>query len=257
MRIAWLVALALAVGSLSARSATAGTIVGCDTNCIAQIFVGSDPLPAAEGSFVVDPTTGAITLPYPIGVYGPDYSAWITAVSGNQDPLLIFGLGATNNTASPLTFSFAFSLPISLPEPIRAYSEVSYSLTDGRGDGVTLFPTSGTGFVVDSQDIRISPFLSQDKRVDVGPACSLPGSGTCGASPGLPYTAGPVMWGSAGGPTYNLMSVNIGVGLTPSDSFGLSGLVRQDPIPEPSTIGLLGVALAGLGIVRRSIRSQR
>ncbi len=247
MRLAWLAVLALALASFATRPATAGTIVGCNNDCIAQIFV--DGALAAEGSFTVDPITGDISLASQIGVYGPDYSAWITTISGNQDPLLIFGLGATNNSAVPLTYSFAFSLPISLPEPIRAYAEVSYSLTDGLDNGVTLFPTSGTGFVVDSQDIRISPFLSSDKRVDVGPVCALAGSGTCGL-----YTAGPINWGSVGGPTYNVMSVLVGFGLTPSDAAGLSGRVRQDPIPEPGTLGLLGAALAGLAISRRFAR---
>ncbi len=253
MRLASLtwVLVAFALGLSGAESASAGAITGCGNGCLAQILVNGAV--AAEGNFLVDPNTGDIRLETQIGVYTADYSAWIYSVSGNQDPVLGFGLGATNNSAAPVTFGFAFSLPISIPEPIQASSSVSYSVSDLSVGlvGATLFPTSGTGFVVDSQDIRITPFLSVDKRVDVGPACSI-GPGVLTANCG-PYVAGPVIWGAPGGPTYDLMSVIVGFGLTPRSSAGLSGQVRQDPIPEPGTLGLLGVGLAGLVFARRKL----
>jgi hypothetical protein len=51
------------------------------------------------------------------------------------------------------------------------------------------------------------------------------------------------------------MSVAVGFGLTPRDSAGLSGVVRQDPIPEPGTVGLLGLGVAGLALLRRRLNS--
>jgi hypothetical protein len=203
----------------------------------------------ASGSFLVDDETGDISLGDPIGVdTGPGgYSASITTLSGNTDPFIIFGVGATNNTGGLLTFGFAFSMPISLAEPITADASVSYSLTDGAGDGATLFPTSGTGKVVDSQDIRLSPFLSTDKGVDVGDACTVMGAGAhnCG-----PYTAGPTVFGVPGGPTYDLMSVIVAFGLTAHDAAGVSGRVSQE-VPEPGTLLLLGAGLLGLSVSGR------
>jgi hypothetical protein len=40
-------------------------------------------------------------------------------------------------------------------------------------------------------------------------------------------------------------------GLAARDGAGLSGRVEQVPIPEPGTVGLLGVALVGLALARR------
>jgi hypothetical protein len=261
--VAW-VMVVFALSLMGARSASAGTIVGCSDPSLCTVAITVNGAVAGEGTFLVDSNTGDIYFPSYLGVSSPEidpvtqlpvWSAYVANVGGNQDPFLTFGVGASNNGAVPVTFGFAFSLPISFPDPmIQARASVSYSLTDGAGDGATLFPTSGTGFVVDSQDIRITPFLSYDKRVDVGPACvvTVPGGGaaTCG-----PYNAGPVNWSVPAGGPFNIMSVAVGFGLTPRDSAGLSGVVRQDPIPEPGTVGLLGLGVAGLALLRRRLNS--
>lgn len=257
---AWVV-VAFALSIMGARSASAGAIIGCSQGCSVQILVNGSV--EGTGEFIVDENTGEIYFPSYLGVTSPEidpetqlptWSAYVASVGGNQDPFLTFGVGASNNSPNPVTFGFAFSLPINFPEPISASASVSYSLTDGAGDGATLFPTSGTGFVVDSQDIRLTPFLTQDKGVDVGDVCAVTvvggGATTCG-----PYNAGPVNWGSVGGPTYNLMSVNVGFGLTSRDAAGVSGSVRQDPIPEPGTVGLLGLGIAGLAVLRRRLNA--
>jgi hypothetical protein len=177
-----------------------------------------------------------------------DVFAQLNSFSGNIDPVVIFGVGATNNSALPHTYAFAFSLPVSIPEPIQASAEVSYSLTAGTAAGATLFPTSGTQKVVDSQDIRLSPFLSVDKQVDVGDPFTKVGFGT-GNSP--VFSAGPVVWGVVGGPTYDLMSVNVAFGLTGQSAAGVSGNVVQIPVPEPSTYGMLAAGLLVLGVIAR------
>jgi hypothetical protein len=255
-RLAPVALAALALLSVTPAMAAPIEIVGCTAGCTGVVTVSNQfgvPLQSNSGNFNVDPVTGDLSLAAPITVTGPDYSASIDSITGNQDPVLIFSTSATNLTAGLLNYSFTFSLPINLPEPIIAQSSVNYALTDGLGDGVTL-SAPASGFVVDSED-RFNnppnPALIRDKGVDVGPSCTrnVPGGGAapiCG-----PYTAGPVVFGSIGGPTYNEMRVVVAFGLTPFDVGGATGTVRQDPIPEPGTAGLLGAGLAALALARR------
>jgi hypothetical protein len=204
--------------------------------------------------FSVDPKTGAFTVGSQ--TFQSQGATWtLNSASGNVDPFVLFSFGATNTSLLPKTYSAAFSLPISLTGEVDASARVSYSLTAGSNPaaiGATLFPTSGTGKVVDSQDIRFSPFDSKDKGVDVGDVFSV-AEGTTGSSPIFAATNSLVLTGSP----YTLMSVIVAFGLTPDSAAGLSGEVVQIPIPEPGTWALMLVGLVGLGaIARRAAASQ-
>ena len=183
-------------------------------------------------------------------------SASITGLSGNVDPEIVFGLGATNATNSTLTYSFAFSLPLGgISGPISTYAELGTTLTSPTGLSALLFPTSGTGAIVDSQDIRLVPFLSMDKGVDIGIA-KTGAAGTTSlyfesASGSIPSGAGP----------FDLMSVIVSFGLTDpggagAAGVGLSGKVVQTLVPEPSTMLLLGAGLAAALALSRGRRDS-
>ncbi len=251
-----LVGLALLSVAPAPASAASIAIVGCDAGCTGTVTVSDEfgvPIAATSGTFLVDPATGDITLPAPIGIYTPEFTASIEDLTGNQDPIIIFAVNATNLSANTLTYAFGFSLPIALQEPIIARSSVSYALTDGFGDSVQLFPTAGPN-VLNSQDHFINspnPPVQRDKGVDVGPFCTrtVPGGG---AAPGCgPYAAGPVVFGTPGGQNYNLMTAVVAFGLTRQDAALVTGFVRQDPIPEPGTVGMLALGLGALAIARR------
>jgi hypothetical protein len=220
-------------------SAIAGPLCS-DCQATYQLFVNGNSV--SGGGLRVD-DNGNVVLAEPVGFQGEGFSIGLDSLSGNVDPFVIFGIGATNNTDAPLGFAFAFTIPINIGGVIKADASVTYSVTDGRGDGATLFPISGTGKVVDSQDLNSATGLSTDKGVDIGDACSVgppAGAYLCG-----PFNASSI-FGSVGGPTYDLMSVIVAFGLSPHDAAGLSGLVSQTPVPEPGTLLLLGSGLAGL-----------
>lgn len=242
----FLVLLSATVLSIALSGSAFATSFACrECEATFQLLVNGEEV--AGGSLEVD-DEGNVELGEPVTFQGDGFSINLDSLSGNVDPFVIFGVGATNNTNNALTFAFAFSLPISLGGLIQADASVSYSVTDGAGDGATLFPTSGTGKVVDSQDIRFEPFLSTDKGVDVGDACTVgppAGAYNCG-----PFNASST-FGSIDGPTYDLMSVIVAFGLTPHDAAGVSGRVSQEFVPEPGTLLLLGSGLIGLVVCGR------
>jgi hypothetical protein len=199
------------------------------------------------GSYQSDPETGQISLADPVNIDGGDYTVSLDSMSGNIDPVLGFGLGASNTSGAIKTFAFAFSLPLgglSAPPFINTYAELGTTLTP-FGTGGSVFPTSGAGKIVDSQDIVVNPFVSVDKGVDVGAGLSTSGGSTV---LNFESASGSI---NSGGP-FDLMSVIVAFGLTDQTGVGMSGKVEQTPVPIPASVWLFGSGLLGLiGIARR------
>ena len=230
--------------------AFAGTIpTTCEPGvCGWSITVGLNV--EASGDLAFDADGNITLLGTPSWSDGAGSSASITGLSGNVDPEIVFGLGATNATNGTLTYSFAFSLPLGgLSVPISTYAELGTTLTSPTGLSAFLFPTSGVGKIVDSQDIRLSPFLSTDKGVDIG----LAKTGAVGTTSLYFESASGSI--TTGGP-YDLMSVIVSFGLTDpggaaAAGVGMSGKVSQLPIPEPATLVMLSGGLVGLATFGR------
>jgi hypothetical protein len=256
--LGWAAGLALGL-TLGATSARAGNITPCSygTNCGWSVSI--DGVEVGRGLFTVG-EKGELGLadheghPIDSAVLGNavgDAQIRIDSVAGNIDPELLFSLSATNSSGAPRTYSAAFSLPLGgLPEPIDSSAEVGITLTPPSTGSVTLLPTSGVGRIVDSQDIRFSPFASVDKGVDVG----LGGTATGDGNPLTPDTQfffdSQVSSIHAGLGPYDLMSVVVAFGLTGNGAAALSGRVTQ-VVPEPAALVLLGVGLSATALLRR------
>jgi len=240
-RLAMLLLLTLSTGNL----AWAGTMSACGSGeCTWDISV--DGVSVMSGMYMAD-ADGNIVLSNPPGVIpGDGYTVSLDSMYGNIDPLVGFGLGATNTSGTYKTFAFAFSLPLGgLSVPINTAADLGTTLTAFTSAGGSVIPTSGTLKIVDSQDIVFSPFASVDKGVDIGGGLSTGSQGTVlshESATGSITTGGP----------YDLMSVIVAFGLTDQTGVGFSGYVEQIAVPEPAAFWLVGPVLLGLvGIARR------
>ena len=220
----------------------------CGDDCGWSIRVDGEV--QANGSLSID-SDGNVELEGDSKVDGPGYTAEISKFSGNVDPELVFGLGATNSSSLAKTFSFSFSMPIALSDlPIETYASLGTTLTaSSAGDGM-VFPISGVGKIMDSQDIRYSPFANVDKGVDIGDVLTDPAGG-------LPTLDAVEAFGSieAGEGPFDLMTVVVSFGLVDTEQeegrpgqvgVGFSGLVSQQAVPIPAAIWLLGSGLLAL-----------
>ena len=128
------------------KSAWAGTVSGCTADtCTWDMVVNGESV--ANGSFQSDPKTGDIIFTDPVTVTGDNYTASINTVSGNVDPILGFGVGASTSGGIGSTFGFTFNLPIALAGTIFADSSVSYSLSSLSSAGAQVAPVVGSNIV--------------------------------------------------------------------------------------------------------------
>lgn len=234
----------LATGLAFAGSAAAGQLECLPETCGWAISVGGSEV--MSGSYDIDAGGNVSLGDRVISMTNSDFSVNINNIGGNVDPEIIFGLGATNTSGAPLTFAFSFSLPLGgLSGPLNTFAEIGQTLTAASGNDLTLFPTLGTGTLVDSQDIRFNPFASVDKGVDVGDVLFAAAGSTV---LDLDQASSQIVLSGGG---FDVMSVVVAFGLSDDGSVGLSGRVVQ-VVPEPGTALLLGLGLTALAVRRRA-----
>ena len=229
-----------------ASTSAAGTIPCEPETCGWSIAVNGQEV--MSGGYEID-ADGNVSLPNPVGMSNADFSVSIDAIGGHVDPEIIFGLGATNTSGVAQTYAFTFSLPLGgFSGLVDTYAELGQTLSAATGGGgLTLFPTLGGGLIVDSQDIRFSPFDSVDKGVDVGDAL-FAADGTTVLD--LDTASSQILLSGGG---YDLMSVVVAFGLSADGGVGLSGRVVQTVVPEPSTALLM---VLGLGVLSARSRAR-
>jgi len=246
LNAAYILGLLLVLSLTAGRTAWAGLVSNCTPEtCTWEISVDGGVV--MEGMYTSDPETGDLILTDPVSMTMPGFSVSLTDMSGNIDPVLGFGLGATNTSGSFKSFAFAFSLPLgglSAPPAINTVAQLGTTLTAFTAAGGSVIPTLGGGKIVDSQDIRINPFTSIDKGVDIGAGLSINAQG------GIQSDENATSSITSGGP-FDLMSVTVAFGLTDQTGVGFSGFVEQTPVPVPAAVWLFGSGLMGLVAVAR------
>ena len=241
-----LVLAALITSLAAAAPARATGIFDCGpggVNC--GITASIDGVNVANGTYSIDPVTGAISLAAPI-VVSLNGGTWsIQSLSGNADPILGFATNASTGAAGN-AFSVTFTLPIALAGLINANSSVSYSLTGTTSAGAQIAPLLGSNVVIAQEvDTSIGGLPPLNKGVDVGNTFFFVGGPQTQNSP--VYTDSNSFVGNL---AYDLMSVTVAFSLSPNSNVGISGFVQQ-VVPEPTMVTLLGVGVVLLAVARR------
>jgi PEP-CTERM motif len=197
--------------------------------------------PAKSGRFFLE---GAVTTDL--------YEVFVTATL-DADPSILFGITVQNFGDAPLDVGFSLGTPIvPFATPAVATSSLRGTLNPGAGApaGLSVTPTQG-----DSDGDGVAELLVNTVAdpltslgVDVGQGVSLAG--------GLPAVYGPFSAGPITAPAglFTFLQADLGFTLTGGgDVADLQGLTELRAIPEPSTIGLLGLGLIALG---RRVRAR-
>jgi hypothetical protein len=168
----------------------------------------------------------------------------------DADAFILFGINVANFGAAPLDVFLSMGLGVSpFVDPTIAFSSIRGTLNAGSQapTGVTLgvgqlFDPDGDGL----EEILASSFDGGSLGIDVGLASST--AGLYGA-----FSSGPVAGPT--GPLFTFLQSKVNFSVTGGgDVADLQGITSVQAVPEPGSLGLVGLGLVALA---RRLRDRR
>lgn len=178
-------------------------------------------------------------------------------LSTQLDPTGSFNLTATDFGA-PSVFSTTFTFPVFSPTlygPVSFSGSVSGSATDGTGvpNGVSYTPTGTNPGVFQYQllDTTSAPIATFYQDPGASFAAGPPNSHTTG-----PYdnSGSPVVVDAGPNGVGTVVVTDSFTGSGGTDQYAFTGRWDVNPVPEPNTMVLAGLGIAGLGALARKRR---